>query len=205
MNLSKAASDTLEKVSSEFESEVLADLQGGRGDAMALIQSSKRETSEAVVKILETGSRQAESLKRQMVGAAELETRNDQLRSMESAMTEVFSSAVSRVSKTGGARYERSMVQLIREGVEVIGPKAKVSCSSKDRKVVASAIRKVNGGAVRLALGEASVETIGGVMLTSADGSVRFDNTFESRLERMRPDLRKEIAGLLGGSKAQPS
>lgn len=33
--------------------------------------------------------------------------------------------------------------------------------------------------------------------MTSMDGSVRFDNTFEARLERMRPTLRMEASAIL--------
>jgi V/A-type H+-transporting ATPase subunit E len=49
-------------------------------------------------------------------------------------------------------------------------------------------------------LSEDSIETIGGIVLSNADGTVKFDNTFESRLERMRPALRKEVAGILTSS-----
>jgi V/A-type H+-transporting ATPase subunit E len=70
-------------------------------------------------------------------------------------------------------------------------------CATKDKKAVSSAVRKLNGGQVKLAFDDEPVDTIGGVVLTAADGSIKFDNTFEARLERMRPNLRKEVAGLL--------
>ncbi len=199
MLLSKAAVDILEKVSGEFESEVLAELQEGRIESMAQVKAMKREAAEAATKVLENGARRAESLKRQMIGAAELETRNAQLRSMEEAVTKVFNAALEKISKTSGSRHEKSLVQLIEEGVEVIGPKAKVSCCAKDRKGVVSAMRKVNGDGIKLVIDEKDIDSIGGVMLTSNDRSVKFDNTIEARLERMKADLRKEIAGILAG------
>jgi len=199
MLLSKAAVDTLEKVSGEFESEILTELQEGRSDSMAQIQAMKRDAAEAATKVLENGARQAESLKRQMIGGAELETRNAQLRSMEEAVTKVFDAALEKISQTSGSRHEKSLVRLIEEGVEVIGPKAKVSCSAKDRKEVVSAMRKVNGDGVKLVLDEKDIDSIGGVTLTSNNGSVKFDNTIEARLERMKADLRREIAGIMAG------
>jgi V/A-type H+/Na+-transporting ATPase subunit E len=200
MTMSKAASDTLEKVSTEFEAEVLADLQAGRDQAVQNVQTIRRETAEEVGKALEAGERQADSVRRQIIGAAELEVRNAQLRSLEAAVTEVFDSAVRKVSSLSGQDEEESLTNLIREGMDVIGSKAVVHSSAKERKAVSAAVRKLNKGPVKLTVDEEGIETIGGVTLTSSDGSVKFDNTFEARLERMRPELRKEVAGILSGA-----
>ncbi len=198
--MSKAASDTLEKVSGEFETEVMADLEAGRRDALTRIESARKEATEAVSKILETSVKQAESTKRQIIGAAELAARNSQLKSLEKAVNEVFDLATKEISDASGPSYEKSIAGLIREGVGVIGQKAKVQCSSKDKKAVASAIKKLEGGPTKLAMDEMPVETMGGVVLTTLDGSIRFDNTFEARLERMKPTLRKDVAGILAGA-----
>ncbi len=198
--MSKAASDTLEKVSGEFESEILADLQEGRGQALAIIESARKETAQAVVKILGTGIKQAESLKRQIIGAAELEARNNQLKSLEKAVNEVFDMAVKEVGEASGLRYENSLTRLVKEGSEIIGPKAKVYCSPKDRKALSAVMRKLRGGQFKPMLDENGISTIGGVVLTAMEGSVRFDNTFEARLERMKPSLRKDVAGILTSS-----
>jgi len=196
--MTKAAADTLEKVSGEFESEVLAGLEAGRSEALARVDSVRKETEEAVAKILETGDKQAESVKRQIVGAAELDARNAQLRSLEKAVNEVFDLAAKNITSSSGASYEKAMTGLIEEGLAVIGTKAKARCSSKDRKAVSAAVKKL-GSKAKVSFDDEPVETIGGVVLTTPDGSVRFDNTFEARLERMRPTLRKEVAAILTG------
>jgi V/A-type H+/Na+-transporting ATPase subunit E len=197
MTMSKAASDTLEKVSTEFEAEVLADLQAGKDQAIQSLQTIRRETAEEVTKVLEAGKRQADSVRRQIIGAAEIEVRNAQLRSLEAAVTEVFDSAVRKVSTLSGQAEEDSLTTLLKEGMESIGPKAVVHSSAKEKKAVSAAVRKLNKGPVRLSVEDEGIETIGGVMLTTSDGSVKFDNTFEARLERMRPSLRKEVAAIL--------
>jgi V/A-type H+-transporting ATPase subunit E len=196
--VSKAAADTLDKVAGEFEAEVLAGLEAGRAETLAKVESMRKETEEAVARILETGAKQAESVKRQIIGAAELEARNTQLRSLERAVNEVFELAASQISNASEASYEKAMRGLIQERLDVIGPRAKVECASKDRRAVASAIKKLATKA-KVSLEENPIETTGGIVLTTPDGSVRFDNTFEARLERMRPDLRKEVAAILTG------
>lgn len=198
--MSKAAADTLEKVSGEFEAEVMADLEAGRRDALSRIESVRKEAAEAVSKILETSVKQAESTRRQIIGAAELAARNTRLKSLDKAVNEVFDLATKEISSTSGSSYEKSIAGLIKEGIGVIGQKAKVQCSAKDKKVVASAIKKLEGGHAKLTLDDTPVETMGGVVLTTDDGSIRFDNTFEARLERMKPTLRKDVAGILAGA-----
>jgi V/A-type H+-transporting ATPase subunit E len=197
--MSKAAADTLEKVAGEFEAEVLAGLESGRKETLAKVESVRKETAEAVAKILETGVKQAESVKRQVIGTAELEARNSQLKSLERAVNEAFESATHTISTSTGAGYERAIGRLIQEGLDIIGSRAKVQCSSKDKRVVASAIKKL-AGKEQATLDEEPIETIGGVVMTTPDGSVRFDNTFEARLERTKPVLRKEVAAILTGA-----
>jgi len=196
--MSNAAADTLEKVAGEFESEVLADMESGRVETLRKVEYVRKETTDAVAKILVTGDKQAESMKRQIIGAAELGARNAQLRSVEKAVIESFELAAKHVSSVSGASQEKAVLGLIQEGLDVIGPRATVRCAAKDRKAIASAIKKL-GSKAKISLDEKPIETIGGVVLTTPDGSVRFDNTFEARLERMRPNLRRDVAAVLTG------
>ena len=196
--MSKAAADTLEKVSGEFEAEALADFENGRKETLARVEATRKEATEAVAKIIETSTKQAESVKRQIVGTAELEARNSQLKSLERAVNEAFERATKKISSSEGADYEKALARLVDEGLEVIGSSATVSCASKDRRAVSSVVKKL--AKAKVTLGEDPVDTIGGVILTTPDGSIRFDNTFEARLERMRPTLRKEVAAVLTGT-----
>lgn len=199
--MSKAAADTLEKVSGEFLAEVLTEFEDGRKETLAKVEAVRKETAEAVAKILETSVKQAESMKRQIVGAAELEARNAQLKSLEAAVNEAFESAAKEISASTGAGYEGALAKLIQEGVDILGTKARVRCAAKDRKSVAAVVKKLGD---RVALVDEPIDTIGGVVLTTPDGSVKFDNTFEARLERMKPELRKEVAAILTGSRQKP-
>ena len=196
--MSTAAADTLEKVSGEFEAEVLADLENGRKETLAKVESARKEAAESVAKIIETSVKQAESVKRQIVGTAELAARNAQLKSLERAVNDAFEQATKEISASGEEEYERALQRLMQEGIDAIGPQARVMCAPKDRKAVASAIKGLSKA--KVAMEDEPLETIGGVVMTTPDGSVRFDNTFEARLERMRPTLRKEVAALLTGA-----
>ena len=196
--MSKAASDTLQKVAGEFEKEVVADIEAGRKETLDRIEASRKETAEAVAKILETGVKQAESARRQIIGAAELEVRNAQLRSLEKAVNEAFEAAMREASEVEGMTHEKALARLIQEGLDVIGPRARVQFAAKDKKTAAGAVKRLDARA-KVTVEDEPTEALGGVVLTTPDGSIRFDNTFEARLERMRADLRKEVAAVLTG------
>jgi V/A-type H+-transporting ATPase subunit E len=188
---------TLEKVSREFESELLAELQKGKGQALSAMEASRREASVAVTKLLDASVKQAESLRSQIIGAAELESRNARLRTLDKAVVEVFDEAVKELEKGSDVHYDRSLAQLVKEGLEVIGPRARISCRSKDREAVSAVLHKLGGTQPRPVLEDKDIDAVGGVVVTSMDGSVRFDNTFEARLERMRSALRMEVSVML--------
>ncbi|HKT22779.1 MAG TPA: V-type ATP synthase subunit E family protein [Nitrososphaerales archaeon] len=183
----------------EFEKEVQSEIEAGRKETMDRVEATRRETAEAVAKILETSVKQAESVKRQIVGAAELEARNAQLKSLEKAVNEAFEGAMKQVSEVEGAAHEKALARLIQEGLDVIGQRANVACAAKDKRAVMGAVKRLEGKA-KVTVEAEPVEAAGGVVLTTPDGSVRFDNTFEARLERMKADLRKEVAAVLTGA-----
>jgi V/A-type H+-transporting ATPase subunit E len=195
--MSEAAKTTLQKVSDAFQDELLADLQDGLSQSHERVDAISRETNGAVSKILETSARQAESLKRQLIGSAELESRNGQLTALEAEVNRVFNEAMRLLSSLSPSSYESAVTRLVEEGIQVIGKKATVSCNERDKKLLGSVTKKLSKGEVKLTLGRADVNTIGGIVMSSPDGTVSFDNTFEARLERTRQDLRKEVAGVL--------
>ena len=200
--VSRSAGNTLEKVASEFAKEVIAELEGGRDQALESLELTRRETIGSAAKILETGRKQADSLRRQMIGSSELESRNLHLRLIEDSVNEVFATAMAKAAATSPSEYENALTRLITEGVGFIGATARVACRSEDSRLVSSVIKKLDRTSTRLTLDEKSLNTIGGIALTSPDGTVKFDNTFEARLKRLRPMLRKEVANLLTGGQA---
>ncbi len=99
------------------------------------------------------------------------------------------------------AQHEQALARLITDGLGVIGKGATVTCNAKDRKAVSSIIGELNRKEhADLKLDEKSIETAGGVILSSKDGTIRFVNTFEARLERLKPQLRREVARVLGSA-----
>jgi V/A-type H+-transporting ATPase subunit E len=202
---SKSVEYTLDKVASEALTEILAEIEAGKSEALEQFRSMNRSTKAEVAKILEGSEREAESIRRQILGSAELEARNSILRSLEEASNRIVQDSLSAVTVKKPDDYERALAKLISEAALVIGKDAIVNCNTKDKKVVGSIVKELNAkNGMRLTVSNNSVGSMGGVVLESKDGTIRYDNTLEARLERIRPQLRREIVNILSGKSKIP-
>lgn len=191
---------TLDKVASEALAELVAEIDSGKKDAQERLAAMTRGTKAEVAKILDGGEREAESIRRQILGSAELEARNSTLRALEEASNRVIQESLSAVTEKRPEAYQKALARLISEGALVIGKDASVLCNAKDRKLVGSVVKELNNqNGMELTVSEDGIEAIGGVVLRSSDGTIRYDNTLEARLERIKPELRREIVNALSG------
>lgn len=191
---------TLEKVSEEARSEMFTELSGGKTAAAAAVSKRLEETLAEVLRIYEQQERQSDALKRQIIGAAEMSARNKSLEIVEDNINRAFEQALAKLeSGTKGAEYERVLKSLVLEALDQVGGEDFVLLSnSRDQKVLKKISELVaKERKVRINLdSEPLAKCIGGVVVKSADGYVTFDNSYEARLERLKPALRKQIAQL---------
>jgi len=105
----------------------------------------------------------------------------------------------------GSARdeaYLAVLTRLVRESVGQLGGKeAAVRCSARDREFLAAegrfdriAADVRNAGGAALSLSEKTVETAGGVVVSTPDGRVSYYNTFEEIVYRSQTKLRAIIS-----------
>ena len=202
---SKSVEYTLDKVASEALAEIVAEVEAGKNDAMEQLRSVNLSTKAEVTKILEGSERESESIRRQILGSAELEARNSTLRALEEATNKIVQDSFGAVTEKRSAAYEQALAKLISEGALIIGKDAIVHCNTKDRKLVGSIAKELNSkNGMKLTVSDKSIGAMGGVVLESNDGTIRYDNSLEARLERIRPQLRREIVNILSGEAKAP-
>jgi V/A-type H+-transporting ATPase subunit E len=95
------------------------------------------------------------------------------------------------------AAYGAWLEALILNAAEAIErPTLRVKANSADgkrlRAVWADILAKAPAGR-ELSLEDDAIDTLGGVLVESQDGSIRVDQTFEGRLERLRPRVQQVI------------
>ena len=192
---------TVSKVSDEALAEILKSLEEGRVAALSVGRAKMEEAGSESQKISDHEQRQAEALRRQIIGGAEMAARNKSLQIIEENLNAAFGSAIQKLeATTNSPDYELILKKMVLEGMEQVGGSDfVVTGNSRDQELLqrlVDQLSKENKG-IRVQRGSTRIsKSIGGVTVTSGDGYVTFDNTFEARLERLKPSLRKQIAQL---------
>ena len=78
-----------------------------------------------------------------------------------------------------------------------------IECNKNDFDLVKKAITDVSNDNTKskIKLSDQPINAIGGIRVRSADGSITYDNTLDSRIERFKPLIRKDIVQMLRGEK----
>lgn len=194
---------TVKKVSDEALSEMLQSISESKASALNVVTKKLSETESEVTRISEQQRRQAEALKRQIIGSAEMTSRNRALEIVEDNLNAAFSQALGQLGElTGEVNYNRVLKSLVLEGIdEVGGTDFVVMANHKDQQLVQLIIDQISHERnVNIVRSDSRTKnSVGGAIVASADGFVTFDNTYEARLERLKPELRKQIAQLFTG------
>jgi len=170
------------------------------------IESIKRQALQQANRqrdaILKQAQGKIETLRSQAVTSAQLEAQTVKLERREAVLARVMSEARSGLAGvTKWPDYVQVVRRLVREGVEVLDAESLVILADGttrrvlDEQVLADLQEEL---AVQLELGD-SLKRGTGVVLVTADGHRRYDNTLETRLGRMEASLRTPVYHILMG------
>ncbi|MEM2760295.1 MAG: V-type ATP synthase subunit E family protein [Nitrososphaerales archaeon] len=188
---------TITKVLSQAESDMISKIDSAYEDAVNRLISSKNAIESDYSRIIEGARKQAENLKRQIVGSSRLSARNKQLLLVEEAVTRAFEKAKANIdSIRESEKYVFMMKKLLEDGLKAVNvEEVVIECNAKDKNVVKKIASELERNTkVRMQVSEEAISTLGGVRVKSKDGSVVYDNTLDSRIERLKPIIRKDIA-----------
>jgi len=192
---------TIDKVLSQKESELISDIDSALQNSLKNLESSKSTLQVEYDAIIESSKKQAENLKRQIIGSSTLNARNKELVIIESAIDEIFTKAKEKLAQSNNEKnYEKLLTRMIQDSVSKLGSDTVIQCNKADQKLV----RKVSsqestGKNMKISVSDDFIDIIGGIKATSADGTMTLDNTLDSNIENLKPLIRKDIVQLLRG------
>ncbi len=191
-----ALEQTIDNVLQKTENEILSGLKKSLEEAKKTLDDSLPKLEEEYDRIVSDGKKEADKIEKQITGSSDLEARNKQLRLLEESVTRVFKEATEKIGNAQrDAEYSKLVSALLSEATNILGTsEVVVYTNKKDKDVVQSAISQVEGAE----LSSEEIECLGGIQVKSKDGSMTFDNTLDSRIERLKPLIRKEIASKFG-------
>ena len=194
---------TIDKVLSQKESALITEIDSALKNSLKNLESSKSNLQAEYDNIIEASNKQAENLKRQIIGSSTLSARNKELVIIESAIDEIFNKAKEKLAKSNNEKnYEKLLNNLIADSAGKLGSEIIIQCNKTDLKLVNKIASDISTDKkMKIAVSDEVIDIIGGIKATSLDGTMTLDNTLDSSIESLKPLIRKEIVQLLRGEK----
>ncbi len=192
---------TIDKVLSQKESELISEIDSALQNSLKNLESSKTTLQVEYDAIIESSKKQAENLKRQIIGSSTLNARNKELIIIESAIDEIFTKAKEKLAQSNNEKnYEKLLTRMIQDSVSKLGSDILIQCNKADQKLVRKiSSQESTGKNMKVSVSDDFIDIIGGIKATSADGTMTLDNTLDSNIESLKPLIRKDIVQLLRG------
>lgn len=194
---------TIDKVLSQKESALITEIDSALKNSLKNLESSKSNLQAEYDNIIEASNKQAENLKRQIIGSSTLSARNKELVIIESAIDEIFNKAREKLAKSNNEKnYEKLLNNLIADSAGKLGSEIIIQCNKTDLKLVKKIASDISTDKkMKITMSDEVLDIIGGIKATSLDRTMTLDNTIDSSIESLKPLIRKEIVQLLRGEK----
>jgi len=202
-----------EDVETKISREILADarnkaeraMKAAQREADAIIQRARDEAKQIEQDILAAARRRANSRAKVIQATADPERRRLELNEREKVIKSIANEAKARLLRRDGGEYGKNLVALAAEAAESLGGGQIVAYLAqqdvdKFRATLPDQVRaalKAGGMEARISVQPAKEPLEGGVILETADGARRVDNSIEAGLRRLYPEVRRRIAEIL--------
>lgn len=187
---------TIDKILQNTENSILSNIKTALVDSQKILDDSIPKLEGEYDKIIADGKKEADKIEKQIIGSADIESRNKQLMALEDAVDKVFTKALDQVANADrSGDYSNLIKSLLDESTQILGTsEIIVSSNANDKDVVQSTLSQFPGSE----LSPDTIDCLGGIIVKSKDGAMTFDNTLDARIERLKPLIRKEIASKFG-------
>jgi V/A-type H+-transporting ATPase subunit E len=193
---------TIDQVITNKESELLTQLNKSYIESVNNIDLSKSRILGEYENIILNAEKKADILKRQVIGSTKLSVRNKELILLEQAVNEVYEKAKEKLaSYSEDPNYRNMLIKILDESITDLGPSDIIIESLKKdadffKKQIESISMKYNK---KIKIQSTLKDSLGGFKIKSSDGTITLDNTLDTRIERLKPLIRKNIAQILRG------
>lgn len=204
MSSSSALEHMIDKVLVQKEAELISQIDSAYQESLDNLESSRSKLEAERTRIVEAARKQSENLKRQIIGSARLASRNQELLTIENAVNKAFEEAKKKLQASSGTdSYKNLLKQMVEESISAVGGSNAVIIESNknDAEIVRKAVSELRdtGKVQQAEVSDQHIDVLGGIRIKSSGGTMTYDNTLDSRIERLKPLIRKNIAQMLRG------
>ena len=200
-----------ESADKKLDREILADakaqaernIKKAEREAEGILARAGEEAKQHSGKIIESAKERASAKASIVKASIEVEVRRLALAAREDAIQSILGESLQQMDAKSDYDYPGSLIGLGAEAVaKMSGDSFVVTLDGRDAnslgervlKGIEERVKSGDGRSVKLKLAENPSPIGAGIMVETADGRERVDNSFEKRLERYRAQLRREIA-----------
>jgi V/A-type H+-transporting ATPase subunit E len=204
--VTRAAEENIEPLSRAILKEAEVEAQQMKEEAKtkadAIRQRAQEEAEKARKEILDQARQEAERLRSQSLASAQLKARTMQLEHREKLLDRVFQTAREKLPELQKRPdYDQLAATLLREAlVQLRVNKAQIRADKTtqgllEKKALKDISSELKG---EFTVADPLEEGIG-VVVDAADGRLHYDNTLETRLQRLQSTLRASVHKILMG------
>ncbi len=201
INVSRGLSNIAKEILEEAQKEAEALLLKAESDGKTLLDEAKAEAERRCKSIIDKAEKDVETKLKETSSLLDAEAKNELLRAHEELVEDVFNRTRERLKQYASSTdYSACLIRLISEASEQIGSdKLTLRLNKRDHRLMTKnqlqALSKKLG--VELIKSDDFLNSVGGSIVSTLDGRIMVNNTFESRLEMLKPVLRARVARIL--------
>ena len=202
----RSSDDNIESLSRAMESEAKAEAEQLRARSQAkadeIRQRAQQQADAERGEILDRARQEADRLRGQVIATTQMKARTMELAQREKLLDSVFDAAHKQLSSIQQwSEYNQIAHKLLQEAVQQLGAsKIQVRGDEQTQKVLADLgleqLSKELGA--EIILGKPLSQGLG-VVSETVDGHLQYDNTLETRLDRLQNGLRSPVYRILIG------
>ena len=207
--VTRATEENMEPLSRAILKEAEVDAQQMREEAKtkadAIRQRAREEAENVRREILERARQEADRLRSQTLSSAQLKARTMQLEHREKLLDRVFEAAKEKLADIQKRPdYDQLAAMLLREAlVQLRVNKAEIRADQATRTLLEKkALKDISGELNGQFTVSENLEEGRGVIVDAGEGRLHYDNTLETRLQRLQSTLRASVYKLLMGEQS---
>jgi vacuolar-type H+-ATPase subunit E/Vma4 len=207
--VTRATEENIEPLSRAILKEAEVDARQIREEAKtqadAIRQRARVEAEKVRREILDKAQQEADRLRSQTVSSAQLKARTMQLESREKLLDRVFDAAKEKLADIQKRPdYDQLAAMLLREAlVQLRVNKAEIRSDPATRAILEKkALNDISSELKGQFTFADNLEEGSGVVIEASDGKLHYDNTLETRLQRLQSTLRSSVHKILMGEQS---
>lgn len=171
--------------------------------ADAIRKRAQEQAEQESKSILDLARQDVDRLRGQAVATAQMKARSVQLAHREQLLDRVFKAVKERLPEIQKRPdYDEIAAMLLREAlVQLRVNQAEIRADQVTQKSVQKALDKISNELKGKFTTAATLEEGNGIVVDAADGKLHYDNTLETRLDRLQGTLRASVYKILTGEK----